>query len=120
MSADPTPHPPTPAGEPGRPLVDVAGVHKRFGEVEVLKGIDFTAAAGTVTVLIGPSGSGKTTVLRCLNALEIADAGVVTVGSVSVDYAAKPRKQELTRLRGQSAMVFQPTTCSRTSPCCRT
>jgi len=107
MSADPTPHPPAPAVEPGRPLVDVAGVHKRFGEVEVLKGIDFAAAAGTVTVLIGPSGSGKTTVLRSLNGLEVPEAGTVRIGEVALDFGTRPGKRDLSRLRGQSAMVFQ-------------
>jgi cystine transport system ATP-binding protein len=89
------------------PLVQVEGLAKAFGALEVLKGIDLSVPSGSVTTLIGPSGSGKTTVLRCLNALEIADAGVVRVGDVVVDYAARPRKAELTRLRAQSAMVFQ-------------
>jgi cystine transport system ATP-binding protein len=107
MSADPTPRPPEPLLEPGRPLVAVGGVHKRFGQVEVLKGIDFTAAAGTVTVLIGPSGSGKTTVLRSLNGLEVPEAGTARIGNVALDFAGRPGKRELSRLRGQSAMVFQ-------------
>ena len=88
-------------------LVRVEGLEKAFGDLEVLKGINLTVPSGSVTTLIGPSGSGKTTVLRCLNALEIADAGVVTVADVTVDYAAHPRKPELNRLRAQSAMVFQ-------------
>jgi cystine transport system ATP-binding protein len=107
MSAEPTPPPPEPLLEPGRPLVEVDGLHKRFGEVEVLKGIDFTAAAGTVTVLIGPSGSGKTTVLRSLNGLEVPEAGTVRIGAVALDFASRPGKRDLSRLRGQSAMVFQ-------------
>jgi len=96
-----------PTAELGRPLVEVANLHKRFGDHEVLKGIDFTAAAGTVTVLIGSSGSGKTTVLRCLNGLEVPEAGQVRIGEVSLDFAGRPGKRELSRLRGQSAMVFQ-------------
>lgn len=91
----------------GGDLVQVKGLAKAFGALEVLKGIDLTVPSGSVTTLIGPSGSGKTTVLRCMNALEIGDAGVVRVAEVSVDYASHPRKQELTRLRSQSAMVFQ-------------
>jgi cystine transport system ATP-binding protein len=87
--------------------VEVDGLHKRFGEVEVLKGIDFTAAPGTVTVLIGPSGSGKTTVLRSLNGLEVPEAGTVRIGAVALDFASRPGKRDLSRLRGQSAMVFQ-------------
>jgi len=90
-----------------RPLVTVEGLQKSFGELEVLRGVDFEVEAGTVTVLIGPSGSGKTTVLRSLNALERPDAGVLTIGDVSVDFARKPGKRELAALRAQSAMVFQ-------------
>jgi L-cystine transport system ATP-binding protein len=90
-----------------QPLVEVTGLAKAFGEVEVLRNVDFTVSSGSVTVLIGPSGSGKTTVLRCLNALEIADAGTVRIGEVSVDYGTRPPKRALGRLRSQSAMVFQ-------------
>jgi L-cystine transport system ATP-binding protein len=88
-------------------LVEVTDLAKAFGDNAVLRDVDFAVPAGSVTVLIGPSGSGKTTVLRCLNALETADAGTVRIGDVSVDYAAHPGKRELARLRGQSAMVFQ-------------
>jgi cystine transport system ATP-binding protein len=95
------------ASQDPRPLVEVAGVHKRFGDNEVLRGIDFTAGAGTVTVLIGPSGSGKTTVLRCLNGLEVPEAGTVRIGEVQTPFASRPDKRALSRLRGQSAMVFQ-------------
>ena len=90
-----------------QPLVEVAGLHKRFGDLEVLKGVDVTAASGTVTVLIGPSGSGKTTVLRSLNGLELPETGTVRIGDVGVDFGSRPGKRELVRLRGQSAMVFQ-------------
>ena len=89
------------------PLVEVNDLAKAFSGVEVLRDIDFTVPSGSVTVLIGPSGSGKTTVLRCLNALETADAGTVRIGGVSVDYAARPGKRALSQLRRQSAMVFQ-------------
>ena len=88
-------------------LVEVSGLHKRFGDVEVLKGIDFGVTAGTVTVLIGPSGSGKTTVLRSLNGLEVPEAGTVRIGDVALDFGTGPGKRDLSRLRGQSAMVFQ-------------
>ncbi len=89
------------------PLVRVTGLTKAFDDLEVLKGIDFTVPSGSVTVLIGPSGSGKTTVLRSMNGLEIADAGMVGIGDVSVDFATKPGKAALVTLRAQSAMVFQ-------------
>ncbi len=91
----------------GPDLVQVQGLTKAFDDLEVLKGIDLSVPSGSVTTLIGPSGSGKTTVLRCLNTLEIPDAGVVRVGDVRLDFATHPGKKELTRLRAQSAMVFQ-------------
>lgn len=89
------------------PRVAVSGLRKSFGDNEVLRGIDFTVAPGSVTCIIGPSGSGKTTILRSLDALDIADDGVVRVADVSVDFGAKYTKQDLRRLRAQSAMVFQ-------------
>ena len=101
------PQDPRPAGTTGRPLVEVSGLHKRFADNEVLKGIDFTADSGTVTVLIGPSGSGKTTVLRCLNGLEVPDAGTVSIAGTALDFSTRPSKRDLVRLRAQSAMVFQ-------------
>jgi cystine transport system ATP-binding protein len=94
--------------ESSDPLLTVTGLHKAFGDHEVLKGIDLTVRRGDVVTLIGPSGSGKTTVLRCLNGLEQPDAGRVTVGNdVSVDFSSPPSKREAARLRDRSAMVFQ-------------
>jgi cystine transport system ATP-binding protein len=92
----------------GAPLLTVTGLHKAFGDHEVLKGIDLTVRPGEVVTLIGPSGSGKTTVLRCLNGLEEPDAGRVTVGSdVDVDFSRPVPKKDAARLRDRSAMVFQ-------------
>jgi len=88
-------------------LLTVRDVRKAFGDHEVLRGISFEVRAGTVTAVIGPSGSGKTTVLRTLNALDQADAGVITIGDVSVDFTAAPDRAVLTRFRAQSGMVFQ-------------
>ncbi|KNX36070.1 amino acid ABC transporter ATP-binding protein [Luteipulveratus halotolerans] len=98
-------------------LVTVDHLAKAFGDHVVLKDISFTIGEGSVTTIIGPSGSGKTTLLRSLNALEIADAGVVRIGDVTVDYASvtpdrrgrlkKPARQQPARLRAQSGMVFQ-------------
>jgi len=98
---------------PTRPLVEVAGLRKSFGENHVLRGVDAAVPTGSVTVLIGPSGSGKTTVLRCLNALERPEAGAVRVGEVAVDFSELPSlgrraaQQAEVRLRAQSGMVFQ-------------
>jgi cystine transport system ATP-binding protein len=90
-----------------RDLLTVRGVRKAFGELEVLRDISFDVPAGTVTVIIGPSGSGKTTVLRTLNALDRADAGVIGIGDVSVDFGAPVERATLARFRAQSGMVFQ-------------
>jgi cystine transport system ATP-binding protein len=88
-------------------LLTVRGVEKAFGEHRVLRDISFDVPSGTVTAVIGPSGSGKTTVLRTLNALDRADSGVITIGDVSVDFAAAVDRATLTRFRLQSGMVFQ-------------
>lgn len=90
-----------------RPLVEVHGLTKSFGDLHVLRGIDLTVPRGTVTVLIGPSGSGKTTLLRCLNSLEVPEAGTVRVDDVELDLARRPSRTELRRLRATSGMVFQ-------------
>ena len=95
---------PVPTGEP---LVRVDGLTKSFGDLHVLRGMDFAVPAGSVTVLIGPSGSGKTTALRCLNALEIPERGVVRVADCEVDFSAPVDKRLVRRLRTQSGMVFQ-------------
>jgi len=97
------------ANEPSvrRDLLTVRGVRKAFGELEVLRDISFDVSAGTVTAVIGPSGSGKTTVLRTLNALDRADAGVIGIGDVSVDFGGPVDRATLARFRAQSGMVFQ-------------
>ena len=88
-------------------LLTVRGVEKSFGQLQVLRDVSFDVPAGTVTAVIGPSGSGKTTVLRTLNALDRADAGVITIGDLSVDFARDVDRATLTRFRLQSGMVFQ-------------
>ncbi len=88
-------------------LLTVRGVRKAFGELQVLRDISFDVPAGTVTAVIGPSGSGKTTVLRTLNALDQADAGVIHIGDVEVDFARPVDRSTLARFRAQSGMVFQ-------------
>ena len=89
------------------PLVTIRNLRKAFGAHVVLDGVNLEVAEASVTVLIGPSGSGKTTLLRCLNGLSHPQAGIVTVGAVTIDYAARPRHDDLDALRAQSGMVFQ-------------
>lgn len=90
-------------------MIQVTNIHKAFGGNQVLKGIDLTIEKGKVVVILGPSGSGKTTFLRCLNALEIPDQGVIAFddGSLTVDFATKPKKKTLLALQRKSGMVFQ-------------
>ena len=61
------------------PLVEIKNIHKNFGPLEVLKGVDFSVDQGEVVCLIGKSGSGKSTLLRCINLLEIPDSGMIHV-----------------------------------------
>ena len=90
-------------------MIQVTNIHKAFGSNQVLKGIDLSIEKGKVVVILGPSGSGKTTFLRCLNALEIPDQGVIAFddGSLTVDFATKPKKKTLLALQRKSGMVFQ-------------
>jgi cystine transport system ATP-binding protein len=74
----------------------------------VLKSIDMDVRRGEVVTLIGPSGSGKTTVLRCLNGLEVPDAGIVEFdGDLTVNFSSPVPKKQLAAMRDRSAMVFQ-------------
>ncbi|MDT0167183.1 amino acid ABC transporter ATP-binding protein [Actinotalea sp. AC32] len=92
----------------GPPLLAVTGLRKSFGTHEVLRSVNLTVHTGEVVAVIGASGSGKTTALRCLNGLEVADAGRVEVhGSLAVDFATRPDRRALNALRDRSAMVFQ-------------
>jgi len=92
---------------PASPLLSVDGVSKSFGEAEVLRSVDLHVNRGEVLAVIGASGSGKTTLLRCLNGLELPDAGRVTIADTTVDFSARPTSRELRALRDRSAMVFQ-------------
>lgn len=93
---------------PSKPLLDVTGLQKSFGENTVLSSIDLRVNPGQVTALIGPSGSGKTTVLRCLNGLEQPDAGTVAFdGGPQVNFGSRTSRQQRESLRTRSAMVFQ-------------
>ncbi|TWT03460.1 amino acid ABC transporter ATP-binding protein [Planomicrobium sp. CPCC 101079] len=88
-------------------MISIRNLHKRFGELEVLKGIDLDVQKGQAVVVIGPSGSGKTTFLRCLNILETPTAGSVTIDGQTADFSKPFSKKQVTAFRKQSAMVFQ-------------
>jgi len=89
-------------------------IHKRFGDLKVLKGISLSAAEGEVISVIGSSGSGKSTLLRCLNFLEIPTSGTVTLGEESIRLEPGhggtlngADKQRVQRMRSRLGMVFQ-------------
>jgi len=84
-------------------VIRVRGLHKHFGALHVLKGIDLDVEQSEVVVLIGPSGSGKSTLLRCLNFLEIAQEGTIELLGKSV----VPGKDDLDNVREHVGMVFQ-------------
>jgi L-cystine transport system ATP-binding protein len=84
----------------------VKGVRKSFGKNEVLKGVDLDVKRGEVVVILGPSGSGKTTLLRCVNFLETADDGELTIGDLTIRFRHAHRK-DILRVRRRTAMVFQ-------------
>ena len=92
----------------------VDNLHKRFGDVEVLKGVLLDAAVGDVISMLGASGSGKSTFLRCINLLEVPDSGSVTVQGetigMTVDRSGSPvpaDMDQVIRLRARLGMVFQ-------------
>ncbi|MDZ7881761.1 MAG: amino acid ABC transporter ATP-binding protein [Mycobacterium sp.] len=87
--------------------VEARGIEKAFGDNKVLRDVSFTVATGTATAIIGPSGSGKTTLLRTLNALDRADAGVIRVDDVEIDFATPTPKSEVRRFQSRSGFVFQ-------------
>lgn len=68
------------------PMVSVQAVHKFFGDLHVLRGIDLTVRSGEVCVILGPSGSGKSTLLRCINQLERISAGRIYVEGDLIGY----------------------------------
>jgi L-cystine transport system ATP-binding protein len=87
-------------------MIKLENVRKSFGKSEILKGVSMEARQGEVTVVIGPSGSGKTTLLRCINFLEKADEGKLTIGDLMVDMK-RCHKRETLAIRRKSAFVFQ-------------
>ncbi len=95
------------------PMVRSLDVHKRFGRLEVLRGVNMDVAQGEVVVIIGPSGSGKTTFLRCINHLERLDGGRIYVDGEMVGYREKngrlveDSERAVARKRAAIGMVFQ-------------
>src|SRR5262249_30054007 len=96
-----------------QPMVKAENVHKYFGRLEVLKGIDLVVRSGEVSVVIGPSGSGKSTFLRCINHLEKVNAGRIWVDGDLIGYRERGgklhemREKEVAAQRRSIGMVFQ-------------
>ncbi len=84
-------------------MIRIEGLHKSFGLLEVLKGIDLHIRPGEVVVIIGPSGSGKSTLLRCINLLEDISSGTVIVDGLDL----KDKDTDINFIRTEVGMVFQ-------------
>ncbi|MGD8623409.1 MAG: amino acid ABC transporter ATP-binding protein [Anaerolineae bacterium] len=98
-----------PKSESTAPIIKVRALHKYFGPLHVIQGVDLDVAAGEVVVVIGPSGGGKSTFLRCLNFLEEPSAGSIEIDGVEIKARAPAREQRrhIREIRQKAGMVFQ-------------
>ncbi len=87
-------------------MLEIQNIHKRFGALDVLRGVDIAVEQGDVVAILGPSGSGKTTLLRCINFLETADSGEMIFDGERFDLAHTSKK-DVQRLRKKTGFVFQ-------------
>ena len=84
-------------------MIEIRNLHKSYGDIEVIKGVDLNVKQGEVVVILGPSGSGKSTVLRCINRLE-----EITSGNIIVDgYDLYAADTDINYVRSEAGMVFQ-------------
>src|SRR5258708_18355013 len=92
-------------------MITVEHLTKSFNRPPVLRGVDHTQQRGEAVVLIGPSGCGKSTFLRCLNQLEIAESGRITIDGLTIECGQSPRtkaaREQQRQLRMRAGMVFQ-------------
>jgi polar amino acid transport system ATP-binding protein len=101
------------AAQNDQPLLDIRGLHKKYGQLEVLKGVDLTMQRGNVVTLIGSSGSGKTTLLRCVNMLEEFQGGQIMLDGESIGYdevngkRVRHAEKVIARHRAMTGMAFQ-------------
>ena len=87
-------------------MLEIKNIHKSFGSLEVLKGIDISIDKGDVIAILGPSGSGKTTLLRCMNFLEKANQGEMIFDDEHYDFSSI-KKKDIAKIRKKTAFVFQ-------------
>ncbi|MFC0199050.1 ABC transporter ATP-binding protein [Paracoccus rhizosphaerae] len=103
----------TPAPDTATPVIQITGLHKAYGPLEVLKGVSMTAPRGHVISLIGSSGSGKSTLLRCCNLLENSQEGEISFEGEAVRWKGRGQdrhpadRKQVTRFRTNLSMVFQ-------------
>lgn len=92
-----------------KPIIKVRGLHKYFGPLHVIKGVDLDVTPGEVVVIIGPSGGGKSTFLRCLNFLEEPSAGTIEIDDLEINAGESLRQQRkhIREVRQKAGMVFQ-------------
>ncbi|MDQ3729144.1 MAG: amino acid ABC transporter ATP-binding protein [Actinomycetota bacterium] len=93
------------APESGGPVLQLEGVHKRFGKLEVLRGVDLEVHRGEVVCVLGPSGSGKSTLLRCINLLEPPEGGRILLEGKEI--TGQNNRDGLDFVRRRVGMVFQ-------------
>jgi len=86
-----------------KPIIQIKGLHKSYGELEVIKGIDLEVVKGEVLVIIGPSGTGKSTLLRCINLLSLPNKGQIWVDGDEVTAL----HTDINKIRAKVGMVFQ-------------
>lgn len=92
----------------GKPIIQVRNLHKYFGPLHVIRGVDLQVHVGEVVVIIGPSGGGKSTFLRCLNFLEAPSDGTIEIDNVEIRARESARNRRYVReIRQKAGMVFQ-------------
>ena len=88
-------------------MIEIRGIEKSFGPLQVLKGVDLDVRSGEVISIIGPSGTGKSTFLRCVNYLETPDRGTISFDDGQTFDFSRLEKGAVRELRSHSSMVFQ-------------